>query len=81
MYAGALVYLVGMPLLLGSWRGLMLTPVLMLAVAWRNSDRRLFWLVDQLLRAPNDPLRPSRKLRVFQRFSALSDFVLTSSRC
>jgi protein-S-isoprenylcysteine O-methyltransferase Ste14 len=35
MYAGALTYLVGMPLLLGSWRGLMLTPLLFLGVAWR----------------------------------------------
>jgi protein-S-isoprenylcysteine O-methyltransferase Ste14 len=35
MYAGAIVYLVGMPLLLGSWRGLMLTPILIVALAWR----------------------------------------------
>jgi protein-S-isoprenylcysteine O-methyltransferase Ste14 len=35
MYAGAIVYLVGMPLLLGSWRGLLLTPIMILAVAWR----------------------------------------------
>jgi protein-S-isoprenylcysteine O-methyltransferase Ste14 len=35
MYAGAMVYLVGLPLLLGSWRGLGLTPILMLALAWR----------------------------------------------
>jgi protein-S-isoprenylcysteine O-methyltransferase Ste14 len=43
MYAGALVYLVGMPLLLGSWRGLVLTPILILALAWRimNEERTL----------------------------------------
>jgi protein-S-isoprenylcysteine O-methyltransferase Ste14 len=35
MYAGAIVYLAGMPLLLGSWRGLTLTPLLIGAVAWR----------------------------------------------
>jgi protein-S-isoprenylcysteine O-methyltransferase Ste14 len=35
MYAGAVVYLVGLPLLLGSWRGLALTPVLILGLAWR----------------------------------------------
>jgi protein-S-isoprenylcysteine O-methyltransferase Ste14 len=35
MYAGAIVYIVGMPLLLGSPRGLMLTPILILALAWR----------------------------------------------
>jgi len=35
MYAGAIVYLVGMPLLLGSWRGLVLTPLLILGIAWR----------------------------------------------
>jgi protein-S-isoprenylcysteine O-methyltransferase Ste14 len=43
MCAGALVYLLGMPLVLGSWRGLMLTPILILAVAWRivNEERTL----------------------------------------
>jgi protein-S-isoprenylcysteine O-methyltransferase Ste14 len=35
MYAGALLYLVGLPLLLDSWGGLMLTPMLILALAWR----------------------------------------------
>jgi protein-S-isoprenylcysteine O-methyltransferase Ste14 len=35
MYAGAILYLVGMPLLLGSPRGLTLTPILILALAWR----------------------------------------------
>jgi protein-S-isoprenylcysteine O-methyltransferase Ste14 len=35
MYAGAIVYLIGMPLLLGSWQGLLLTPILILALAWR----------------------------------------------
>jgi protein-S-isoprenylcysteine O-methyltransferase Ste14 len=43
MYAAALAYLVGMPLLLGSWRGLWLTPLLILAIAWRivNEERTL----------------------------------------
>lgn len=43
MFAGAIVYLVGMPLLLGSWRGLMLTPMLILALTWRivNEKRTL----------------------------------------
>jgi protein-S-isoprenylcysteine O-methyltransferase Ste14 len=35
MYAGAIVYLVSMPLLLGSRRGLTLTPMLIVALAWR----------------------------------------------
>jgi protein-S-isoprenylcysteine O-methyltransferase Ste14 len=35
MYAGAIVYLMGMPPLLASWRGLTLTPILILALAWR----------------------------------------------
>jgi len=35
MYAGAIVYLVGMPLLLSSWRGLAVTPILILGIAWR----------------------------------------------
>ena len=35
MYAGAVVYMVGMPLLLGSPRGLMLTPILIVALALR----------------------------------------------
>jgi protein-S-isoprenylcysteine O-methyltransferase Ste14 len=35
MYAGAIVYLVSMPLLLGSRRGLTLTPMLIAALAWR----------------------------------------------
>jgi protein-S-isoprenylcysteine O-methyltransferase Ste14 len=35
MYASAIVYLVGMPLLLGSWWGLAVTPMLILAVGWR----------------------------------------------
>jgi len=43
MYAGAITYLLGMPLLLGSWRGLLLTPILILGVAWRivNEERTL----------------------------------------
>jgi protein-S-isoprenylcysteine O-methyltransferase Ste14 len=35
MYAGVIFYLVGMPLLLSSWRGLMVTPILILGLAWR----------------------------------------------
>ncbi len=35
MYAGALLYLVGLPLLLGSWWGLVLSPVLILGIGWR----------------------------------------------
>ena len=35
MYACAIVYLVGMPLLLGSWYGLLVVPLLVLAVARR----------------------------------------------
>jgi protein-S-isoprenylcysteine O-methyltransferase Ste14 len=35
MYSGGIVYLIGMPLLLGSWRGLMVTPILILGLAWR----------------------------------------------
>jgi protein-S-isoprenylcysteine O-methyltransferase Ste14 len=43
MYAGAIVYIVGMPLILGSWRGLVLAPILILGVAWRivNEERTL----------------------------------------
>lgn len=35
MYASALLLFIGMPLLLGSWRGLALAAVLILAIAWR----------------------------------------------
>ncbi|HEY5071831.1 MAG TPA: isoprenylcysteine carboxylmethyltransferase family protein [Caulobacteraceae bacterium] len=35
MYAGAMLYFVGVPLLLGSWVGLMLSPVLVVGVAAR----------------------------------------------
>jgi protein-S-isoprenylcysteine O-methyltransferase Ste14 len=35
MYAAALLYLVGMPLLLGSWYGLLVVPVIMAGVSWR----------------------------------------------
>lgn len=35
MYAGAVLYLIGMPLMLGSWWGLVLTPFLILGIAWR----------------------------------------------
>ncbi|MES1197422.1 MAG: isoprenylcysteine carboxylmethyltransferase family protein [Pseudomonadota bacterium] len=43
MYAGALLYLIGTPLLLGSWRGLIVTPFLVLAIAWRavNEEKML----------------------------------------
>ena len=36
MYAGALVFLIAMPLTLGSWRGLLALPVLVLALAVRT---------------------------------------------
>ena len=36
MYAGALFYLVGMPLLLGSWHGLIFSPFLILLLAGRT---------------------------------------------
>ncbi len=35
MYAAALPYLVGMPLLLGSWYGLLVVPLIVAGVAWR----------------------------------------------
>ena len=35
MYAGALIYLVGMPLMLGSWWGEALVPFLIAAIGWR----------------------------------------------
>ena len=35
LYAGGVLYLAGMPLLLGSWWGLLLAVILILAVAWR----------------------------------------------
>jgi protein-S-isoprenylcysteine O-methyltransferase Ste14 len=43
MYAGALLYLIGLPLMLGSWWGLVLTPFLILGVAWRavNEEKML----------------------------------------
>jgi protein-S-isoprenylcysteine O-methyltransferase Ste14 len=43
MYTGALAYLVGMPLLLGSWRGLWVLPLLIVGLCWRivNEERTL----------------------------------------
>lgn len=35
MYASALLYLIGMPLLLGSWRGFLGTALIILGIAWR----------------------------------------------
>ncbi|HKW54536.1 MAG TPA: isoprenylcysteine carboxylmethyltransferase family protein [Stellaceae bacterium] len=35
LYAGALLYFIGAPLLLGSWLGLTLAPLLIAAIAWR----------------------------------------------
>jgi protein-S-isoprenylcysteine O-methyltransferase Ste14 len=35
MYASAVLYLVGMPLLLGSWYGLLIVPLMVLAIAPR----------------------------------------------
>jgi protein-S-isoprenylcysteine O-methyltransferase Ste14 len=36
MYTGALIYHLGMPLLLGSWWGLALMPLLIAGLAWRT---------------------------------------------
>jgi protein-S-isoprenylcysteine O-methyltransferase Ste14 len=43
MYAGALLYLIGLPLLLQSWNGLWLSPFLIVGVAWRavNEEKTL----------------------------------------
>jgi len=43
MYAGALLYLIGLPLMLQSWNGLWLSPLLILGVAWRavNEEKML----------------------------------------
>lgn len=43
MYAGALFYLIGLPLLLQSWNGLWLAPFLILGIAWRavNEEKML----------------------------------------
>jgi protein-S-isoprenylcysteine O-methyltransferase Ste14 len=35
MYAGTVLYLTGLPLLLGSWRGLLAVPILILGLSWR----------------------------------------------
>jgi protein-S-isoprenylcysteine O-methyltransferase Ste14 len=35
MYAAAMLYLIGLPLLLGSWYGLIGTAIIMLAISWR----------------------------------------------
>jgi protein-S-isoprenylcysteine O-methyltransferase Ste14 len=42
MYAGALVMLVGMPLALGSWWGLLVIVPMMLVLAWRLLDEERF---------------------------------------
>jgi protein-S-isoprenylcysteine O-methyltransferase Ste14 len=43
MYSGALLFFIGVPLLLGSWWGLLLSLVLIVALAWRavNEEREL----------------------------------------
>ena len=43
MYSGALLLFIGLPLLLGSWWGLVLSLVLIVALAWRavNEERAL----------------------------------------
>lgn len=43
MYAGAVLYLFGLPLMLQSWNGLWLSPLLVLGVAWRavNEEKML----------------------------------------
>jgi protein-S-isoprenylcysteine O-methyltransferase Ste14 len=38
MYSGSLLYLLGMPLALGSWWGLLIVPVLLLTLIWRLFD-------------------------------------------
>ena len=45
MYAGALLYFAGVPLLLGSWTGLAIAPLLALMMAWRATQE------EKLLRA------------------------------
>jgi protein-S-isoprenylcysteine O-methyltransferase Ste14 len=35
MYAAGLIYIVGMPLLLGSWYGLLIVPVMIVGIASR----------------------------------------------
>jgi protein-S-isoprenylcysteine O-methyltransferase Ste14 len=43
LYAGAVLYLIGLPLLLQSWNGLWLSPLMILAFAWRavNEEKML----------------------------------------
>jgi protein-S-isoprenylcysteine O-methyltransferase Ste14 len=42
MYAGALVYLLGAPLALGSWWGLLAVAAFTLVLAWRLLDEERF---------------------------------------
>jgi protein-S-isoprenylcysteine O-methyltransferase Ste14 len=42
MYAGALVWLLGIPLALGSWWGLLVLAVMMPALIWRVFDEEEF---------------------------------------
>jgi protein-S-isoprenylcysteine O-methyltransferase Ste14 len=44
MYSGALVMLVGTPLALGSWWGLLMSVLMILAIAWRALDEERFLL-------------------------------------
>jgi protein-S-isoprenylcysteine O-methyltransferase Ste14 len=42
MYSGALIYLVGMPIALGSWWGLVAIALMMPALLWRLFDEEQF---------------------------------------
>jgi protein-S-isoprenylcysteine O-methyltransferase Ste14 len=42
MYAGALVMLLGIPIALGSWWGLLVIAAMMLALIWRLIDEEKF---------------------------------------
>jgi protein-S-isoprenylcysteine O-methyltransferase Ste14 len=42
MYSGALVMLVGTPLALGSWWGLLMSVLMIFAIAWRALDEERF---------------------------------------
>jgi protein-S-isoprenylcysteine O-methyltransferase Ste14 len=44
MYSGALVMLVGTPLALGSWWGLLMSVLMIFAIAWRALDEEGFLL-------------------------------------
>jgi protein-S-isoprenylcysteine O-methyltransferase Ste14 len=45
MYASALLFMIGLPLLLGSWLGLVLSAIFILAIAWRAVNE------EEMLRA------------------------------